>query len=429
MSEQKKERKKIGLHEVRALQPQETIWDAAVPGFGARRQQGDAVTYMVLYRTSEGRQRWQTIGRHGAPWTPNTARDEAKAILGKVVQGADPGADKQAKRKAEKVLELCDLYWADVESGRLLTRRKAPKKASTLTTDKGRIEKHIKPLLGQMKVAAVTREDVEDFMHKVAQGKTAGRAKTGKKRGLSNVRGGTGTASRTVGLLGAIFSYAVKHRMRADNPVWGVMRPADGKRKRRLSHEEYAALGTAARKADEEHIWPPAVAAARFLALTGWRSGEALGLRWEEIDLTRRTALLADTKTGFSMRPLSQAACDVLGGLSRSGELVFPATRGDGRMTGFRKLWDRITAMGALPADITPHVLRHSFASLAADLGYSEPTIAALVGHAGRSITSRYVHAADAVLLAAADKVAQRTVALMGETVPAGDVVQLRHIG
>jgi integrase len=31
-----------------------------------------------------------------------------------------------------------------------------------------------------------------------------------------------------------------------------------------------------------------------------------------------------------------------------------------------------------LPADITPHVLRHSFASLAADLGYNEPTIASL---------------------------------------------------
>ena len=63
----KKERKKISLSAVRALQPRQTIWDSAVPGFGARRQQGDAVTYMVVYRTSERRQRWQTIGRHGAP--------------------------------------------------------------------------------------------------------------------------------------------------------------------------------------------------------------------------------------------------------------------------------------------------------------------------------------------------------------------------
>ena len=76
--------------------------------------------------------------------------------------------------------------------------------------------------------------------------------------------------------------------------------------------------------------------------------------------------------------------------------------------------WLRIVKLGGLTVDVTPHVLRHSFASLAADLGYSEPTIAALVGHAGRSTTSRYVHAADAVLLSAADAVADRTAELMG---------------
>jgi integrase len=70
--------------------------------------------------------------------------------------------------------------------------------------------------------------------------------------------------------------------------------------------------------------------------------------------------------------------------------------------------------------------LRHSFASLAGDLGYSEPTIAALVGHKGHSVTSRYVHAADAVLLAAADAVANRTAELMGERKPEAEVVPLR---
>jgi integrase len=396
------ERKLIGLREIRALMPGETVWDAgkgAVAGFGARRQTGDAVAYILKSRTAEGRQRWHTIGRHGAPWTPEAARTEAKRLLGEVARGGDPAAEKQSKRKAETVTELCDAYWADAEAGRLLTRRRAAKKPSTLRSDKGRVEKHIKPVLGRMKVSAVTREDVEAFMHAVADGKTAGRAKTGKKRGLSNVRGGIGTASRTVGLLGAIFTYAVRHRMRADNPVHGVMRPADGKRERRLSDDEYAALGGAMRCAEAEAVWPAAVAASRFLVLTGWRSGEALGLRWADVDLVRRTATLADTKTGRSMRPLSHAACDVLRGLGRGADsaLVFPPTRGDGTMSGFRKLWDRIAKLGNLPADLTPHVLRHSFASLAADLGYSEPTIAALVGHKGLTITSRYVHSADAV--------------------------------
>jgi integrase len=75
---------------------------------------------------------------------------------------------------------------------------------------------------------------------------------------------------------------------------------------------------------------------------------------------------------------------------------------------------------------VTPHVLRHSFASLAGDLGYSEPTIAALIGHKGHTVTSRYVHAADAVLLAAADAVADRTRALLGDARPDAQVIPLR---
>ena len=74
---------------------------------------------------------------------------------------------------------------------------------------------------------------------------------------------------------------------------------------------------------------------------------------------------------------------------------------------------------------MTPHALRHSFTSLAADLSCSEPAIAALVGDKGRSVTSRYVHSADAVLLVAADVVANHTAELMGEGRPAGEVVLL----
>jgi hypothetical protein len=51
----------------------------------------------------------------------------------------------------------------------VLTRSKKSKKLSTLEIDKGRIERHIKPLLGQLKVAAVTTDDVDKFMHDVAR--------------------------------------------------------------------------------------------------------------------------------------------------------------------------------------------------------------------------------------------------------------------
>jgi integrase len=417
------ERRRIGLREVRALQPGGSL---GTPRFGARRQK-DGVSYFLKYRTAGGRQRWYTIGRHGVPWTPDMAREEALRTLGEVAKGGDPAGNKQAARHTITMGELCGRYLADAEAGRLLVRGGRPKKEGTLAADRGRVLGHIVPLLGGVPVTAVTRQDVEKFMHQVAAGETKKPPNKVRPRGVSRVRGGRGVATRTIGLLGAIFAYATERGLCRDNPAHGIRKFAENRRERRLTESEYAALGEALQRA-EGTIWPPAIACLRFLALTGWRSGEALALRWKDVDLARRTAMLPDTKTGKSMRPLSDAACAVLRDIGRRGdnELVFQATRGDGFMLGFKKFARRIVAAGGLPADITPHILRHSFSSLAADLGYSEPTIAALIGHKGQTVTSRYVHSADAVLLAAADAVANETSARMGEALRAADVVGLR---
>jgi integrase len=404
-------RSRLGLRDIRSVQPGQTVWDGSVSGFGARRQGGQVVSYIVVYRTRDGRQRTYTIGKHGSPWMPETARQEARRVLGEVVQGADPLADKIVGRKAITVAELCQQYLADVEAGRLLTRRKIAKKESTLVSDRGRISRHIVPLLGRMPVKSVRRDDIDRFMHDVAAGKTAARAKT-RPRGLSVVRGGRGVAGRTVGLLGAIFTYAVRLGLRIDNPAHGIVKFAEGRRDRRLIDDEYRMLDKALLIAHQDGVWQAAIAATKLMILTGWRRGEVLGLRWSEIDLPRRTARLADTKTGASLRALSVEACAVIQAQARNGDLVF-AGRSGGLIVGYPKMWATIAKRGDLPADVTPHVLRHSFASLAADLGYNEPTIASLLGHKAHSITSRYVHSADAVLLAAADAVANAIVKLM----------------
>ena len=122
--------RKIGLREVRALQPDQTIWDSTVAGFGARRQRSEAVSYLLIYRTQEGRQRWHTIGRHGSPWTPETARAEAQRLLGLIVGGADPAATKKAVRQAAPFPNLRPV--PNGRRGRRFDPTQVGKKASTL---------------------------------------------------------------------------------------------------------------------------------------------------------------------------------------------------------------------------------------------------------------------------------------------------------
>ncbi len=57
---------------------------------------------------------------------------------------------------------------------------------------------------------------------------------------------------------------------------------------------------------------------------------------------------------------------------------------------------------------VTVHVLRHSFAAVAAEMGFSELTIAGLLGHTVGSVTGRYAHVADSALILAANKVSVR---------------------
>jgi integrase len=74
---------------------------------------------------------------------------------------------------------------------------------------------------------------------------------------------------------------------------------------------------------------------------------------------------------------------------------------------------------------VTPHTLRHSFATTANTLGCSEPTIAAMLGHSRGTMTSRYVHVVDTTLLAAADRVSGAIAHALARGKPA-EVVKLR---
>jgi hypothetical protein len=124
-----------------------------------------------------------------------------------------PSASRSAARGGVTVAALCRDYLAAAEKGLVLGKRKRAKSDLTLATDKGRIERHIVPLLGRKPVADVQAADVRRFLHAVQTGKTAKTIRTGW-RGVARVTGGRGTAARTVGLLGTLFRNATTNAFR-----------------------------------------------------------------------------------------------------------------------------------------------------------------------------------------------------------------------
>src|SRR5690606_24219441 len=155
-----------------------------------------------------------------------------------------PLLERKTRRASLTVAQLCDRYLAAAERGLILGRRKnRPKKASTLEIDRGRIARHIKPLLGTKLVIDLIRAGGTKFMRDVAAGKTARKDRSGKNGARVEVKGGMGTAGRTTGLLGGILTYAVDEGIIPHNPARGVKLPADGVRDRRASADEYRAIG------------------------------------------------------------------------------------------------------------------------------------------------------------------------------------------
>jgi integrase len=380
------------------------LWDDDLPGFGLRVFASGKRSYLVQYRAG-GRTRRYTIGLHGV-WTPETARKRAQVLLGEIARGDNPAEQRQLDIKAITVKELCGRYVKDAEIGLIQGKRRRPKKASTLVTDKSRIERHIIPLLGTRRVKDVTSAEITRFLRDVASGKTKLDVKT-KRRGRAIVRGGLGTASRAVGLLGGIFTYAVQLGIIDKNPVHGVRKFADQKKNRRLTEGEYRLLGELIRRAAEKEQYQTAVDMIRTIACTGCRRGEIVSLKWADVDSENSCIRLGDSKEGASTRPIGLPVLDFLDRLRpiKQGVYVFPGTQSGKPLIGFPKYWKEILKDTEL-ASITPHVLRHSFASIANDLGFTEVTIASLLGHSRGTITSRYIHTVDTALIMAADTVA-----------------------
>ena len=220
------------------------------------------------------------------------------------------------------------------------------------------------------------------------------------------------TASRTVGLLGGILSFAVDEGVRPDNPVIGIKRYPDRKGERFLFPAELVRLGEVLNSVEKkEELAVPAI---RLLILTGCRKNEILCLKWSEVDFDLGCLRLADSKTGRKIVMLGAPALQTLASLSKQegSDYVFPAMKGEKHYVGLPKAWARIRKQAGLDG-VRIHDLRHSFASVGAGAGMGLQVVGKLLGHKDPKTTARYSHITDDPARAAADRIAGSIAAAM----------------
>jgi integrase len=350
----------------------------------------------VLKTRIDGRQRFLTIGTHGKGWTVDPARREAARLLGLIAAGTDPARTRDEAKLDPTMNALFDEYLAEGCAG---------KKPSTLLRDRSRIDRHLRPLVGRLKLRNVTRATVERLMLDVTNGVTRRDERT-RPRGRSIVTGGAGTAIECVALLSSIMSFAVRRGVRRDNPALGIELRRT-KRRRYPTADELARLGDTLSEMEANSANPLALAAIRFLCLSGCRKGEALGLKWENVDFTRGVLCLPDSKVGARDIPVGLAALDLLRTLPRmaGNPFVFPGRVVGQPLVGLQKIWERVRLSAHL-GDLRLHDLRHGFATVAVNRGVSLALLQGLLGHSSPMTTHRYAHLQIDPMRAEADGIA-----------------------
>jgi integrase len=386
-------RGKITKRMVDALQPaadgrELILWDSEIAGFGVRVQRGGAKVYVLKYRAGSGREapsRKLTIGKHGSPWTAETARAEGKRLLGMVAQGKDPAGTKREEKAAPTVAEFAQRFLAE--------HAEAKRKASTAREYRRLFDRIILPALGRRKVADIKRADIAKLHH-------ANRAAPYQ-------------ANRTLAVLSKMMNLAERWGLRPDgsNPCRHVEKYGERKRERFLSADELARLGDALAAYDGS---PYVVTAVKLLVFTGARLGEVLGLQWQWIDFERGEARLPDRKTGAKTLHLPPPALEVLAALPRveGNPFVIIGAKPGAALVNLEKPWRAIRAAAGL-GDVRLHDLRHAFASIAAAIGMGLPIIGKMLGHSQAQTTARYAHLASDPVKAAAATVAGKIAAAM----------------
>ena len=331
---------KITKSTVERLPAGSVLWDQSLVGFGARKQLRH-VHYLLRYRLN-GRQRFITIGRHGM-WTPDTARNEARRLLGLVAARVDPASERT--RPAET-------FGAEIE--RYLSRRQGSLKPRTFTA----IHRHLTQTcksLHHLRLGEIDRRTIALRLAEIES------------------ESGPVARNRTRSSLSAFFTFAIREGLIEVNPVTGTATANEGQsRDRTLTEAELTAVLKVLGQDPFDDI-------IRLLVLTGQRRTEIGGLRWSEVDFERDLIALPPERSKNNRLhelPISTQVRAILERQPRNGEWVWG--RAFTSWSVYKaKLDNRLNGMGEWKL----HDLRRSAATMMAELGVLPHIIEAILNH------------------------------------------------
>jgi len=217
------------------------------------------------------------------------------------------------------------------------------------------------------------------------------------------------TVNRYKSHLSAMFTYLIRHpdykRLGLNNPVRAesVGRYRENKAKQRfLSYDEQARLLAAAKQARWDRFYLLIIMA----LTTGARKGELLGLKWSDIDLSARLALIEKTKTDKPrLLPLTKPVIEELMRFREHSEsLVFKNTVSPHRPHDIKQAWLFALERAGIEA-CRFHDLRHTAASNLVRAGRTLFEVGTLLGHSSPQMTQRYAHLAISDTLSMVDRV------------------------
>lgn len=257
------------------------------------------------------------------------------------------------------------------------------------------------------------RRDLEDFSSFLARRGTAADAADAqgmrdylgslKKAGMS-----ARTQARRLSCLRQFHRFLFAEGVRADDPTATIDSPRLGRPlPKYLSEAEVDALLAAAR-AKEGADGLRAVALLELLYATGMRVSELVGLPLAAVARDRPVVIVKGKGGKERMIPVGAPARDALAAWravrehflpgGKPSRWLFPSASAEGHLTrsGFTKMLDELAvAAGIPPSRVSPHVLRHSFASHLLAHGADLRSVQQMLGHADIATTQIYTHVLD----------------------------------